>query len=461
MASTIQGNLLQAQKFVKFLNKSPSPFHAVDETKKALVAAGFKELKDNDDWQIQRKEKYFVTRNKSAILAFVVGNKWQPGNGFSVVAAHTDSPCLRVKPVSKLSRQGCLQVAISTYGGGLWRTWFDRDLAIAGRIFVKKGDKLVQQLVRVDKPILYLPSLCIHLEKDRENFTLNKEEHLRPIISTEKLADELNAKTADDAEHHSALLKVLAETADVRVEDIYDLDLYLYDTQDAAIGGGLGPEFVSGARLDNLVGTYTSIVGLIESLEDASIDGDSLVRMVACYDNEECGSESVQGAGSACTEWAMRRIMASLDVKPGQAEQSFANSYMISADQAHAVHPNYAEKHEASHAPKLHAGIVVKINVNQRYATTAATHAVLRRCAELADVPLQKMVVRNDSPCGSTIGPILSTRLGIRTIDVGTPQLAMHSIRELCCTSGVAQAVKLYSTFFKNCANVMGAIELE
>ncbi|VBB28056.1 unnamed protein product [Acanthocheilonema viteae] len=442
-----------AKDFVAFLNKAVTPFHAVEESANRLRNAGFQELNESEHWTIEPSKKYFVTKNKSTILAFAVGGKYRPGNGYSMVVAHTDSPSLRVKPISKLCSDKYLQVGVSTYGGGMWRTWFDRDLSIAGQV----DSAIVQKLVNIDAPILFIPNLAIHFTSDseRNKFEFNKETNLRPIIATittENLNKNAKECSTDDVginastvinDHHMVFLDTIANAVGCDPSNILDLDLYLYDHQKATVGGVHG-EFISGQRLDNLVGVYTSISGLMKSvvMED-SLANEENIRLAVCYDNEECGSESAQGAASSFTEWVLRRLAA--NDSQTAFEESMGKSFVISADQAHAVHPNYREKHEECHRPNLHGGVVVKINVNQRYATTAVTHSVLKQIAYLAGVPLQKIVTRNDMPCGSTIGPILSTHLGIQTVDVGCPQLAMHSIRELTSASSIYQATTLYS----------------
>ncbi|CAI4228982.1 unnamed protein product [Auanema sp. JU1783] len=455
-----------AQEFVTFLNKSVTPFHAVFECKARLVAAGFEELTEAGHWDIRPNHKYFITKNRSAILAFAVGGTYSPGNGFSIVVGHTDSPCLRVKPISKLTKEKFDQVGVSTYGGGIWRTWFDRDLSVAGEIVVKEKDGLAHKLINVQKPIMTIPNLAIHLETDRETFKPNTELHLRPILESfaanglNKGSEKQEKATPKDPrsvveEHHLNFLEVLAKTAGVQKEDIVDLDLYLYDTQPAAITG-LHEEFISGARLDNLVGTYTAINGLLESLRDPGFASSPQIRIAACFDNEEVGSNTAMGAASSFTEYVLRRL--SQGGVPTAFEEAIAKSMLISADQSHACHPNYADKHEENHRPTFHEGVVVKVNVNQRYATTSTTHAVLKQVAFEAEVPLQKVVVKNNSPCGSTVGPILATRLGLQTVDVGCPQLAMHSIREFGDTSSIYQAVNLYSKFFNRLPNILQSL---
>nr|CDP95124.1 BMA-DNPP-1, isoform b [Brugia malayi] len=458
-----------AKDFVVFLNKAVTPFHAVEESANRLRDAGFQELKEFEHWTIEPSKKYFITKNKSTILAFAVGGKYRPGNGYSMIVAHTDSPSLRVKPISKLCSDKYLQVGVSTYGGGIWRTWFDRDLSIAGQVIYKKDNAIVQKLVNVDAPILFIPNLAIHLTSDSRNkFEFNNETNLRPIIATlatENLNKNAKECSADDVginsssvvnDHHMVFLNTIASAAGCEPDNILDLDLYLYDHQKAAIGG-VHEEFISGQRLDNLVGAYTCIAGLLNSVatENALADEEN-IRLAACYDNEECGSDSAQGAASSFTEWVLRRLAAG-DSRAA-FEEAIGKSFMISADQAHAVHPNYKEKHEECHRPDLHGGVVVKINANQRYATTATTHSILKQIASLAGVPLQKVVVRNDMPCGSTVGPILSTRLAIQTVDVGCPQLAMHSIRELTSTSSIHQATMLYSAFYQQIPHVLASI---
>ncbi|PAV89722.1 hypothetical protein WR25_11197 [Diploscapter pachys] len=376
----------------------------------------------------------------------------------------------------KIQQLRYFQVGVSIYGGGIWRTWFDRDLSVAGEIVLRGNESgaLRRKLVNVKKPILFIPNLAIHLETDRNTFSCNTETNLRPVLESyaaaglncpPKKCEDNNPDTPVDPrsvvnEHHSTFLKLISEAAECKPEDIVDMDLYLYDANPAAIGG-VHEEFICGARLDNLVGTYTAIRGLIESLQDeVGFENERLIRMAACFDNEEVGSSSAMGAGTSFTEYVLRRICTCLNSNDPESffEQAIGNSMLISADQAHAAHPNYSDKHEQNHRPCFHGGVVVKVNVNQRYATTPTTHAILKEVAAAAGVPLQKMIVRNDSPCGSTVGPILATALGLQTVDVGCPQLAMHSIREFPDTSSIYFATKLYSTFHARLNAIMGQL---
>jgi len=462
--ATTEASKSSARALIDFINKGPSPFHVIDTCKKLLRTAGFSEVCEKKKWQIAKGGKYFVTKNQSCLIAFTVGEKYESGNGFSIIGAHTDSPCLKVKPISKQIKSGYLSVGVECYGGGLWDTWFDRDLTIAGRVFHNKEGAISDSLIHVKRPILKVPNLCIHLA--RSDRVVNKETHTAPILATELFENALNkesegAKIKDETkvkeEHHSSFVRLICEEIGCKPEDLLDMELMLADTQPASTGG-LHDEFIFAPRLDNLFNTYCAIAALTLSCENESLKDERYIRMINLYDNEEVGSQSAQGAGSMLTENVLRRVCECLE---SSFEQSIANSFLLSADQAHAIHPNYPGKHEENHKPSLHGGPVVKINSNQRYATTSESSSILRVIAKKCDVPLQKVCVRNDSPCGSTIGPILAAKLGMRTLDIGGPQLSMHSIRETCCTSSVQQSIDLYSNFFIELPKIDEALKLE
>ncbi|TYZ61827.1 hypothetical protein PybrP1_007584 [[Pythium] brassicae (nom. inval.)] len=433
----------------KDLKNPPSPFHAVHETIQLLSAAGFQPLREEESWKdaVHPGGKYYVTRNQSAIIAFAVGGKYERGNGFHIIGAHTDSPCLKVKPVSNLESQGWLQVGVECYGGGLFHTWFDRDLGLAGRVIVREGDASFRsRLLLVNKPVLRIPTLAIHLDRDvAQGFTFNKETHLRPVIATAARA-QLEATTAGGdpdapkAKHTSVLLQLIAAELGVGVDQICDFELCLFDTQGGNVGGALD-EFIFAPRLDNLCCSWLSTQALVASLD--TLGDDANVRVVALFDNEEVGSDSLMGAGSNFLQSVSERV-AQGELCGAAARKSF----LVSADMAHGVHPNYSEKHELNHRPALHAGPVIKYNANERYATTGESAFLLKELARRHNVPIQEFVVRQDTGCGSTIGPILATSTGIRTVDVGLAQLSMHSIREMCGTEDLEKAVTWFTAFF-------------
>ncbi len=475
-------------------------FHAVQSSIKLLEAAGFKPIKEKDSWSnsVTTGGKYYLTRNGSSIVAFAVGKRWKSGNPIAMIGAHTDSPTLRLKPVSKKTNAGFLQIGVETYGGGIWHTWFDRDLSIAGRVMVRDAEgNFVQKLVKVERPIVRIPTLAIHLHRET-NFDPNKETELFPIAGL--IAAELNrtgqggkeeAKKDDGFNplanmtdrHHPVVLEIIAEHAGCKVEDVVDFEMVLYDTQKSCIGG-INNELIYSARLDNLNMTYCSVISMIESLKSSSaLDDERCIRLVTCFDHEEIGSTTAQGAASnllpaiikrlsllpsaseaasvASSEKSWERVRRESDADNSTAlEQTLATSFLISADMAHSVNPNYTHKYESDHRPEMNKGTVIKINANARYATSSPGIVLLQEVARLAKpsadsktssgVPLQLFVVRNDSSCGSTIGPMLSAALGTRTLDLGNPQLSMHSIRECGGVYDVEHAIRLFESFYEN-----------
>ncbi|CAF0785323.1 unnamed protein product [Didymodactylos carnosus] len=463
--SNISNNVNQ---FLDFINQSPTAFHCVDNVKTILKTAGFKELNENEQWNIQQLGKYYVTKNGSCLAAFAVGGQYKHGNGFALVATHTDSPHLRVKPVSKREDNGFLQVNVECYGGGIWHTWFDRDLTLAGRVFFRKNDKIVTKLVHVKRPILRIPNIAIHLQRDmNEKFVINKQDHLQAVLSL-KATEALNKKKdendksdcstktndgdSESKKHHSELLELIGDECQCKPEDIINFDFMLADTQPACVGG-LKNEFLFCPRLDNQMSSYCAIQGLIQSLD--SLTNDRYIRGALLYDNEEIGSESAQGAMSEFTQHILRRITRD------NHEQSIANSFLVSADMAHAIHPNYSSLHDKDHKPTLsHSGVVIKTNCNNRYATTAFTSTIIKEVARIDNVQLQEFCMRNDMPCGTTVGPILSSRLGIYTIDVGAPQLSMHSIREMSSVKVFENYLIFFQAFYKNFQQVRDSIEI-
>jgi len=490
---SITEHLPLANKALSYFDSSPDPFHAVDTSITLLEQAGFEPLES--DTRIVQGGKYYFTKNKSSLIAFAVGNKFDNGGGFKIIGAHTDSPNLKLKPFSKKKlTEGYVQLAVECYGGGLWHTWFDRDLGLSGRVLVRTEEgRIEQKLIKIDRPILRIPNLAIHLQtaKEREAFAINKEDHLVPILSLEVKkalggkdskkdgADQEN--TGDDAstttsiqedgwiEHQeSLLLQLVAHELSVPTSSIVDFELNLFDLQQATLGG-IYSEFIHSARLDNLASCFMAVQSLVEYVNENGLDNDEDVSLIALFDHEEVGSSSATGAGSPIMGEAVKRICNEFcknDTNGGNLvdfySRAVSKSFVLSVDQAHAIHPNYASKHEKNHAPKMNDGMVIKRNSNQRYATTGITGFIVREIARKAGLkPVQEFVVRNDCGCGSTIGPIISSTTGIRAIDMGCPQLSMHSIRETMGTCDVTNGLDLFKAFFTLFREVDSSIEEE
>jgi aspartyl aminopeptidase len=432
-----------AQDFLNFLNASVTPFHAVETSKQLLKSAGFQALSEKDKWNVKPGGKYFYTRNQSTIVAFVVGGKYMPGNGFNVVGAHTDSPNLRLKPNPEATREGFVQFEIEPYGGGLWTTWFDRDLTLAGRVVLEKEKgKFESVLFKIDRPILRIPTLAIHLDRDSgTKLEFNKQTQLFPILAT-SIAKQLGSEQIADG---TMLSKILSNELKCEASAIRDFDICVIDTQPAAFGG-LFNEFIFSGRLDNLGMSFCSLKALIEASNNSQyLSSEENVLVLALFDNEEVGSQSAPGAMAPILPELIHRITGS----PELYEVAIHRSFFVSADMAHAVHPNYSDKHDPNHKPKIHGGVVIKANVNQRYATVAPTSFILREIARRNNLLVQDFVSRNDSPCGTTIGPIVSGNTGIRCVDIGVAQLSMHSIRETCGVADITHAVNLLRHFYQ------------
>ncbi|XP_011076920.2 probable aspartyl aminopeptidase isoform X2 [Sesamum indicum] len=458
-SQSIVGDLLD------YLNESWTQFHATAEAKRQLLAAGFHLLNENEEWELKPGGCYFFTRNMSSLVAFAIGEKYSLGNGFHVIAAHTDSPCLKLKPKSASSKSGYLMVNVQTYGGGLWHTWFDRDLSLAGRVIVRADNgSFSHKLVKIKRPLLRVPSLAIHLNRtvNTDGFKPNLETHLIPLLATEadkesaETNDKTSASSSKDA-HHPLLMQILSDELGCKVEDIASVELNVCDTQASCLGGA-NDEFIFSGRLDNLASSFCALRALVDACASPEdLANEHAVRMVALFDNEEVGSDSYQGAGAPTMFEAMRRISASLG-QQSVGECGFArairHSFLVSADMAHGVHPNFMDKHEENHRPVLQKGLVIKHNANQRYATSGVTSFLFKEVAKIHNLPIQEFVVRNDMGCGSTIGPILASGVGIRTVDCGIAQLSMHSVREICGKEDVDIAYKHFKAFYKTFSSI-------
>jgi aspartyl aminopeptidase len=426
-----------SRDLLAFIDASPTPYHAIAEVSRRLAERGFRECSESELWSLSPGDRRWVVRNGGSLLAFQVGSESPVEGGFRIVGAHSDSPNLRAKPRADVSAHGYRQLAVEPYGGVLLHTWLDRDLSLAGRVTLRERGETRTVLLDFARPLARIPSLAIHLNREiRESgLKLNPETQAIPVLGLEGapslaalVATELRAK----------------RLADVDPEAVLAHDLMLYDAQPAAAFGADGA-FLAAPRLDNLASCHAATTALL----GASGELARATRAIVLYDHEEVGSQSAQGAAGTFLLESLERIVGAF--KGGEPQgfaRARARSFLVSADMAHGVHPNFAEKHDAGHRPVLGRGPVIKTNVNQSYASdakTAGTFAAL--CAEVGVVP-QQFTPRNDGPCGSTIGPISAARTGIPAVDVGNPMLSMHSCREMAGAADVEPMIRVLQAFF-------------
>ncbi|MFV9511051.1 M18 family aminopeptidase [Tepidibacillus sp. LV47] len=424
-----------ALDLIHFIDSSPTVFHVVANIKQQLDKNGFKELDFGQRWDLQKGGKYYVSKNDSAIIAFIVGIGEVEEEGFKIIAAHTDSPTFRIKPNPVMTTENYLKLNTEIYGGPILNTWLDRPLSLAGRVMVK-GEQLLYpktMLVNIDRPLLVIPNVAIHMNrKVNEGIQLNPQIDLLPIIGL------INQTFEKDRFIH----KLLAEELNISEDEIIDFDLFLYDATEGMLVG-LNEEMISIGRLDNLAMVHSGMTALIDA------PATKATNVMVCFDNEEIGSRTKQGANAPMLANVLERIVLSLGKEREDYFRALAKSFMISADMAHAVHPNHPEKHDPVNKPKMNGGPVIKINANQNYTTDADSNAVYELLCKENGIPVQKFVNRSDERGGSTIGPISSTQLDIRSIDIGTPMLAMHSIRELAGVKDYLYVVQSFDAFYK------------
>lgn len=403
---------------IAYLDDSPSPWHAVASSARRLLAAGFQPVALDAPWGEQRAG--FTVRD-GALVAWRVPEVAPPWLPVRIIGAHTDSPNLRIKPRPETATLGWKQLGVEVYGGILNNSWLDRDLGIAGRLIA--GGASVP--VCVGRPVARVAQLAVHLDRDVNDrgLVLDKQAHLTPIWGT-------------GSGRPGEFREWIAAEAGVDPSTVEGWDLCLFDVQGAARLGADESLLASG-RIDNLVSCWAATAALVDAPEPTAA-----VQVIALFDHEEVGSSSTTGAAGPLLEAVLERLVLARGGGRAELLQSFASSVCISTDGAHAVHPNYPERHEPGHRPIVNQGPAIKINANQRYATSSETAAFLQRACDIAGVPHQVFVSRNNMPCGSTIGPITATRLGIDTVDVGVPQLSMHSARELCGTADPAYLVR-------------------
>lgn len=422
-----------AEGLLQFLHEGKTAYNVVDVMRKDLLSLGYQELKGQETWKLLEGDRAFYTKNDSSLFVIQVG-KEALKQGFKMAGAHTDSPTFRVKPNAEMVEEGFLKLNVETYGGPILSTWFDRPLSLAGRVMVK-GEHILNpktMVVDLEKPILYIPSLAIHMNrKVNEGVEVNKQKHVLPIMG---MVDE-------DFEKEGFIKALVAKTLDIKVEDILDYDLFAYEVEKGCFVG-LHEELISSKRQDNL----SSVHAILEAQKMAK--DFSGINIGAFFDNEECGSASKQGADSTLLRDLMERVYYSLGGDRSGFLQNLEKSFMISADLAHSVHPNYKDMHDPTNHPVINQGPVIKVSANQRYTSDGDSMSVFKGLCEEADVPCQYFVNRSDLQGGSTIGPIGSTHLPIRTIDIGNALLAMHSARELGGVQDHYYLVKALQIYF-------------
>ena len=424
----------EALRLLEFIDASPSPHHAVAGVSRRLGDQGFQMLDETEPWP-DRPGRYLVVRGAS-LVAWQVKPAASPLAGFRLVGAHTDSPNLRIKPRPDSASHGYRQLGVEVYGGALLNSWLDRDLGVSGRVTLRDGRRPAVRLFRVDRPLLRIPQLAVHLDRgvNEQGLKLNPQQHLMPVWSLGPPDEE-------------GFRRFLAKELGVAEDAVLTWDAMVHDVAPSTILG-VDREFVSAPRLDNLASCHAAVQALVAQLDDEDWDGRAPgVPVVCLYDHEEVGSQSAEGADGAFLSTMLERIAHAARLDRDAFHRSLAASMCVSADGAHATHPNYPERHDPAHPVRIGGGPVLKVNANVRYATDATTAARFELACDAAAVPLQRFVSRTDMPCGSTIGPVTAARLGVPTVDVGIPQLAMHSARELCGAADPGMFVAALTAF--------------
>lgn len=424
------------RELLTFIDASPSPWHVVATCQEWLYRFGFHALEEAEKWSLQAGGRYFVTRDDSSIIAFVVGQKSLVDTGFKIIGSHTDSPGLRIKPNLTNGMDGWMRLGVEIYGGPILATFSDRDLSLAGRISYRTAEGLVEScLVRFNEPLVRLPNLAIHMNRmvNEEGLKFQKQTEL-PLLLTHCVNQQLPRNYFENS------LKTAANLQDV---EILAWELNVYDTQKGSFWGA-EQEFYANSQIDNLASCHAGMTAL---LSESVLHSQNTV-VVACFDHEEVGSCSSKGAEGRFLPDTLERISLAIGNNFEEYKRTLARSFMVSADMAHAYHPNFPSAYEPEHKVMVNQGPVIKVNVNQRYASESVSIAQFCRWCELVDVPYQMYTHRSDLACGSTIGPIAAANVGIRTVDVGSPMWAMHSLRESAGVLDHVYMIKVLQAFF-------------
>jgi aspartyl aminopeptidase len=423
---------------LEYLDASPSPWHAVDEAARRLESAGFTRLREEETWSLEPGRGYYLIRGGSSLAAFLTGLQDPAEGGFHIVGAHTDSPGLRVKPKGEHAKGGLVRVGVEVYGGPILATWTDRELGLAGRLALRAADGGLEEVtVTIQRPLLRLANPAIHLNREVNNkgLLLDKQEELPLLLA------QAEAGLPDGG----ILRELLAYDAEVDVERILGFDLCAWDLQEACTWGA-DDEFIASGRLDNLAMCHAGLAGLLQAAQVVQPPASTAVLLL--FDHEEVGSQSAMGADGSLLPDVLERIHEARGGGRAEFLRACSRSFLVSADMAHALHPNYLRLHEPQHHVFLNQGPVIKLNSNLRYTTDGASLARFTRICEQAEVPVQTYVHRTDLPCGTTIGPMASSRLGIRAVDVGNPMLSMHSVRESAGAADPLSMNRALAAFF-------------
>lgn len=424
-----------ALELLDFIYESPSAYHGVVKVRQLLNANGFSEVKECDKWNLQKDGKYYTIKNDSAIIAFVVGNGDIVQDGFRLIGAHTDTPGFRIKPNPEMTIAGkYLKLNTEGYGGPILSTWYDRPLSIAGKVTLRGSSALKPEvkLININKPLLIIPNIAIHMNREvNEGYAINKQKDTLPLLGL------INDKFEKDG----YLLKLIAQELNVNAEEILGFDLALYEYEKGCLIG-MNEELISSARLDDMWMVYAGTKALVNSKSNKA------TKVMVCIDNEEIGNLTAQGASSNLLIHTLERITLALGKDKEDFYRTLSNSVMISADLAHAVHPNLPEKHDLTNKPVLEGGPVLKIAAAGSYSTDSFNAAIFTEVCTKAGVPFQKFVNRSDVRGGTTIGPVTAANLTIPVIDMGAPVLGMHSIRELASVKDNAYTIKAFTEFY-------------
>lgn len=424
-----------AREIIEFIDDSPSPYHAVQNSSSILEENGFTKLESTDKWELKLGGRYYIKKTNSTVIAFTIPNTLNLKKGIKIFAAHTDSPSIRIKPNPEMLTNNMLRLNTEVYGGPILSTWFDRPLAIAGRLITRTNDafKPKTNCIKLNDLVLVIPNLCIHQNRDVNNgHKIDKQLEVLPILTVIK----------DKLETKNFLLKSIANKLKIDLEDILDFDLMLYPLEKGSLAG-LNEEMISCTKLDNLLSVYAGLIGIVESKNDSE-----KINVFVAFDNEEIGSSTKQGADSNYLSNILERIMYSLGYEREDFLQILSSSFMLSADSGHVAHPSFLNKADLTNQCKMNEGVAIKLSVNQRYTSDGYSMAVIKEIVRGKDIKLQYFVNNSNEIGGSTIGPLSARHLDIDSLDIGVPILSMHSVRELCGIKDVFYLKELAKEYF-------------